>query len=105
MSKTDQAICLPVSEDPKLKDARGRSFKVGARVRGTYKTGVEVHGHIVKIYNTEKHGWVLAIEEKQGNVNNVPAELCRRMYGDTRATKAVKQAATKKAVRKVRRKL
>ncbi len=87
-----------------LKDSRGRSFKIGARVRGTFKTGIEVHGHIVDLYETTKYGWVLAIEEKQGNIQNLPAEQCRRMYGNTRATKAVKQVAEKKAAQKVRRK-
>lgn len=90
----------------KLKDSRGRNIKVGSRVRGTFaQSGIEVHGHVTLIYETEKYGPVLAIEEREGNIQNLPASQCRRMYGNTRKEKAVKGAKERKAAKKaVRRK-
>jgi hypothetical protein len=57
------------------------------------------------MYETDKHGWVLEIEERQGNVQNLPMKQCRRMYGNTRATTADTNVAKKKAATQaVRRK-
>jgi hypothetical protein len=89
-----------------LKDARGRVLKIGSRVRGNFQNyDLEVHGHIVRIYETEKYGTVLAIEEREGNIQNLPATQCRRMYGNTKIETAIKTIAKKKAAKKaVRRK-
>jgi hypothetical protein len=89
-----------------LKDARGRVLKIGSRVRGKFlHYDLEVHGHIVRIYETEKYGTVLAIEDSEGNIQNLPATQCRRMYGNTKVEKAIKTVAKKKAAKKaVRRK-
>jgi hypothetical protein len=94
---------LRMADEVKFKDEKGRWVKVGSRVRGKFQNfDLEVHGHVRKIYATTKYGMVCEIEEKQGNVQNIPASLVRRMYGDTQATKATKTVKKKKTAKKVK---
>jgi hypothetical protein len=75
-----------------LRDDRNRRLKVDARVRGTMRSGIEVHGLVIRIWVSPKYGPVLVIDDGQ-HEQNVPASQCRRMYGHTNASRETAEVA------------
>ena len=91
-----------------LRDAAGKALKVGARVRGVYPTGVEIHGEVTAIEDSPKHGPVLTVRglDGFGHTNHIPASCCRRIYGKVKAQRdeADEAAALEAAIRRRARK-
>ncbi len=82
-----------------LRDDRNRRLKVGVRVRGMMRSGIEVHGLVLRIWEHEKHGPVLVIDDGKYE-QNVPASQCRRMYGHTNQTRELAEVERAVAERK-----